>query len=168
MADTGMLQFETSSVAGQSLVNWWEELKNRQEQKSALKRCKTLTEVVFVPAYHHLFREMDCYNTVNQEGLALVAGLAAHVKQHDGRISLAEQMARQKVNGGSARVSGLRFRRLLKIRNGADLLPVMIRIVHLLGGTVNMISLAQSVYLWNEHTRRGWAFDYYSRNPFED
>jgi CRISPR system Cascade subunit CasB len=78
----------------------------------------------------------------------------------------AEQMATGKADG-SARVSGLRFRRLLKAKEPDDLFTAMGRVVALLGSSINLQSLAKSVYFWNDRTRKQWAFDYYSKSPSE-
>ena len=85
------------------------------------------------------------------------------------RSAVAEQMATGKTGkvDESARVSGLRFRRLLKVKEQEELFTSMTRIIALLGGTVNLQSLAQSVYFWNDRTRKKWAFDYYSKSPGE-
>jgi CRISPR system Cascade subunit CasB len=48
-----------------------------------------------------------------------------------------------------------------------ELFAGMTRIIALLGGTVNLQSLAQGVYFWNDGTRKKWAFDYYSKAPGE-
>ena len=103
---------------------------------------------------------------VDDNGLALVAGLVSHIKSNNGVENVAEQMASGKPDG-SARVSGLRFRRLLKVKEREDLFLSMRRIIGLLGSSVNQQSLAQSVYFWNDRTRKEWAFQYYSKNPKE-
>ena len=106
------------------------------------------------------------FGAVNADSLALVAGLAARVKNNIPGNTLAEQMATGK-SDGSARVSGLRFRRLLKIKEGEELLTAMGRVVALLGGCVNLQSLANNLYFWNDRTRKQWAFEYYSKSPSE-
>ena len=98
--------------------------------------------------------------------MALVAGLAAHVRIDNEGSPIAEQMATGH-SDGSARVSGLRFRRILKMEEQNEFFAGMARIIALLGGTVNLQSLAQSVYFWNDRTRKTWAFEYYSKAPGE-
>lgn len=80
--------------------------------------------------------------------------------------NIAEQMATGKPDG-SARVSGLRFRRLLKVKDQEELFGAMTQVISLVGGTANIQSLAQSVYFWNDRTRKDWAFEYYSKAPTE-
>lgn len=96
-----------------------------------------------------------------------VAALISHVKEHQPGLTFAQQMGRPKSEGGSARVSGLRFRRLLQLRNHEELFPGLIRTIHLLGGAANLHSLATGAYWWNDSTRKQWAFDYYETAPDE-
>ena len=99
--------------------------------------------------------------------LAAVAGLAAHVKSHIDGGSIAQQMAAPKSPGAGARVSGLRFRRLLTVSDRDELYPLLLRVVSLLDGHVNLVNLANSVFWWNDRTRKSWAYDYYATAPSE-
>jgi len=160
------LKFDNDSPEMQALAAWWQALNDNRGARAELRRCATLTEVVFTPAYHRLRLAIGKYGAVNADALALVAGLAARVKDNDAGNSVAEQMAIGKVDG-TARVSGLRFRRVLKIKESEALFSTMSRIVGLLGGAVNLQSLTQSVYFWNDLTLKKWAFEYYSKAPTE-
>jgi CRISPR system Cascade subunit CasB len=123
--------------------------------------------VVFVPSYHRLRQELlHLGYVINSDRLAIVVGLAAHIKENNNQYTIANQMALPQA-GGSARVSGLRFRRLLKIQDRDKLYPAMIRIVALLNSSLNLVSLAGSVYWWNDLTKKNWAFDYYTNAPSE-
>lgn len=161
------LGFSKDSPESKKLLDWWHGLENNRGDRAALRHCRSLTEVVFVPSYHRLRQELLRFGNVDSEGLAITAGLAARVKIINAGHTLAKQMALPKEAGGSARVSGLRFRRLLKIQGREDMYHAMIRIVALLGGSLNLISLAESVYWWNDITRKNWAFDYYTNAPSE-
>lgn len=156
--------FDKESPAQHALDVWWRELNDNRGERAVLRRCRTLAEVFFSPAYHRLYLALsrigDVY--VDREGLALVAGLATHVKIDGKEGTIAEQMATGKPDG-SARVSGLRFRRLLKVKEKEELFSSMIRVIALLDGNVNIQSLARSVYFWNDITRKKWAFEYYSK-----
>lgn len=162
------LSFRKDSPEKQILLEWWRKLEDNRGDRAELRHCKNLIEVAFTPAYHRLRLELMQYGNVDNEGLALVAGLLSHVKPpNDGTAKFAEQMAQSKNTSESAKVSGLRFRRLLKIKTKDKLFPALIRIISLLGNSANLISLAESVYYWNENTRKKWAFDYYSKSPAE-
>lgn len=163
---TTYLKFEHDSPETQALARWWLALNENRGDRAELRRCSTLAEVAFTPAYHRLRLDLMKFGAVNADSLSMVAGLAARVKSNVAGNTLAEQMATGK-SDGSARVSGLRFRRLLKIKEREDLFTAMGRVIALLGGSVNLQSLADSVYYWNDRTRKQWAFEYYTKSPSE-
>lgn len=160
------LRFDKDSPEYQSLALWWRDLDNNRGERAVLRRCRELTDVVFSSAYHRVRLAVSNFGYVDDDGLALVVGLTARVKDDVPTSSIADQMATGKADG-SARVSGLRFRRLLKAKEREELFISMTRIIALLGGAVSLQSLAQSVYFWNDRTRKQWAFDYYSKSPGE-
>ncbi len=163
---TTYLKFEHDSPETQALSRWWLALNENRGDRAELRRCSTLAEVAFTPAYHRLRLDLMKFGAVNADALAVVAGLAARMKSNVVGNTLAEQMATGK-SDGSARLSGLRFRRLLKIKEREDLFTAMGRVIALLGGAVNLQSLADSVYYWNDRTRKQWAFEYYTKSPSE-
>lgn len=160
------LKFEHDSPETKALAAWWLALNENRGDRAELRRCSTLAEVAFTPAYHRLRLDLIKFGAVNADSLAMVAGLAARVKSNLVGNTLAEQMATGK-SDGSARVSGLRFRRLLKVKERENLFTAMGRVIALLGGAVNLQSLADSVYYWNDRTRKQWAFEYYTKSPSE-
>lgn len=162
----GFLNFEKDSPETQVLLAWWKSLEDYRGDRAELRRCSTLTEVAFIPAYHRLRLALLKHGRVNDDSLAVVAGLAARIKANIGGNTLAEQMASGK-SDNSARVSGLRFRRLLKTKGHVEFFTAMGRVMALLGGTVNLQSLAKSAYYWNDKTRKQWALEYYSKSPSE-
>jgi len=167
---TTYLKFEHDSPETQALAAWWLKLNDNRGDRAELRRCSTLAEVAFTPAYHRLRLDLMKLGVVNADALALVAGLAARVKSNLAGNTLAEQMAIPKdtsAKDGKAKVSGLRFRRLLKVKEREDLFTAMGRVIALLGGAVNLQSLADSVYYWNDRTRKQWAFEYYTKSPSE-
>lgn len=163
---TTYLKFEHDSPETQVLNRWWLALNDNRGDRAELRRCSTLAEVAFTPAYHRLRLNLMKFGTVNVDSLAMVAGLAARVKSNIAGNTLAEQMATGK-SDGSARLSGLRFRRLLKIKERDELFTAMGRVIALLGGVVNLQSLANNLYYWNDRTRKQWAFEYYTKSPSE-
>ncbi len=163
---TSYLRFEKESPELQAFIAWWQSLDDNRGDRAELRRCGTLAEVAFNPSYHRLRQTVCRYGAVRDDGLALIVGLAARVKSNTAAHTIAEQMATGKTDG-SARVSGLRFRRLLKAKGQEELFISLGRVIALLGGGVNLQSLAQSGYFWNDITRKQWAFDYYSKAPSE-
>ncbi len=161
------LSFKKDSPEVQKLLEWWDDLeKKHRGERAVLRRCGTSAEMVFSPAYHRLRKTLMNIGRFDDDRLSLVVGLSARVKANADGVSVAEQMATGKPDG-SARVSGLRFRRLLKVKDREELFISLSRTIALLGGSVNLQSLAQSVYFWNDKTRKEWAFEYYSKAPDE-
>ena len=161
------ISFTNNPDARSALVEWWGGLDRARGDRAALRRCRNVQEIAFVPAFHRLRHDLSRIAPVDAEKLAVVAGVLSHVKNNDYSLRFAQQMATSKDGGDRARVSGLRFRRLLKIEERGDLYGALIRTVRLLDGSVNIASLADGVYWWNEMTKNNWAFDYYDRAPKE-
>jgi len=161
--------FQSGDEVSSILLSWWKGLEHDKGERAFMKRTSSPAEVVFSPAYHRLLSQLQRDGRhINREAVAAVAGLSTHVKAHiDHDVSLARQMAAPKSMSGDARVSGLRFRRLLAVSGRSELYPLMIRLIRLLGGQVNLVSLANAVYWWNEKTKTQWAYDYYATAPSE-
>ena len=149
----------------QILFEWWEGLENDRGGRAELRRTKSPEEVVFCSAYHRLYNRLH-WSGKDRDKLASIAGLAAHVKRNIDSASLAEQMAEPK-SGKNPAISGLRFRRILAIDDRSELYIAMIRVIRMLGGNVNLRSLAESVYLWNTETKKRWAYKYWEKPPTE-
>ena len=163
------LSFVSNQDARDVLLQWWKELDDSRGDKAALRRCHNPTEVAFNPAFNRLRLRFKQFGYVNSESLALIAGILSHVKNNNERVHIATQMATPKSESTTACVSGLRFRRILKVQNNADLFEPLIRIVRMLDGNVNVPVLANSIYWWNSNdfTRKEWAFKYYDKAPTE-
>ncbi|MGO9571350.1 MAG: type I-E CRISPR-associated protein Cse2/CasB [Desulfomonilaceae bacterium] len=168
MLAKGCLNFSPDSAVSTELHRWWQSLEEARGDRKNLRRCRNLVSVVFVPAYYRLRGVLLPLGTVDDEALAAVAGILAHVKNHMPDYTFAEQMAQPKMGGTRPRVSGLRFRRLLQFQNHCELYPALIRTVRLLDGAVNLHSLASSTYRWNDSVRKQWAYSYYGTAPTAD
>jgi CRISPR system Cascade subunit CasB len=157
------LPFRHDSESGKVLRSWWDELQDKNKgSRAELRRCQTPAKVSFVRAYHTLFYDLQEYGYTPGSKLSAIAALAAHVKDVRGDKPFAQQMAAPKVDGGTApQLSELRFRRLLQYESIDELFPPLRRAVHLLGGNINLYSLANSVYRWGDRERRQWAYAYY-------
>jgi len=123
------LNFKKDSPEVRELINWWEGLDEDRGERAVLRRCHNQAEIVFSPAYHRLRISVRHLGMLDDDRLALVAGLVARIKPPgDNSGNIAEQMATGKPDG-SARVSGLRFRRLLKIKDRENLFTGMTRVI---------------------------------------
>jgi CRISPR system Cascade subunit CasB len=163
--------FMEGDESSEILVSWWQALEDDRGKRANLRRAAGPSEVAFESSFHNLLARLRGQGyAVGREGtiaLAAIAGLAAHVRSHIGGASIAQQMATPKSRGASAPVSGLRFRRLLAVSDRDELYPLLVRLVRLLDGRVNIVSLANSAFWWNERTKREWAYDYYATSPSE-
>lgn len=160
------LEFKPDNPAGQQLMLWHRALADNRGDRAALRRCGTLVEVAFVPAFHQLIRALRASidAPVNPDRLLAVAGLAALIKQPISPL-MPSQMAKPHAGGSNPPVSELRFRRLLQCQTQEELFTTLRRVLHLLDDQANLCDLANSVYGWNERTRKRWAYDYYGALP---
>lgn len=164
-----------------AILSWWKELDNGMGDRAALRRCHNPLEVAFTPAFHRLKMRLESSGSVRPDhldNLAVIAGVLSHVseyRQEDrveySRHSFAVQMAHPPLKWSPVKkacVSGLRFRQLLKIESPDTLYTTMIRLVRLLGGSADLVSLADGIYWWNDHTKKEWAYAYYGNAPGEE
>ena len=174
------LTFSQSEVRV-ALLSWWKELDTARGDRAALRQCHNPLEVAFTPAFHRLKMRLEPFGSISpdqMDRLAIVAGVLSHVKENKPedrernlQRSFAVQMASPLSKGGPGKkacVSGMRFRQLLKIEDPDKLYATMIRLVRLLGGSVDMVSLAAGIYWWNERTKKEWAYAYYEHAPSEE
>lgn len=143
-----------------SVLQWYNALEYDKGARAELRRAHNATEVVFLPVYHRLYAILEALNP-DKEALACVAGLCAHVKENL-QMGLAEQMAKCKAGSENPKVSSLRFRKLLAVKDKEDLYHTMIRVIRQLDGAVNVVDLAKTVYWWNEKTKKELAYAYYA------
>jgi len=152
----------------QVLLDWWKELDENRGDRAALRRAASIDQVLFNPAFHRLWRGLKGTPWQRAERVALVAALAARVREHRPEKSFAAQLGAPPKGRERAALSGLRFRRLLQAREPNELLQGCTRAIAMCGNSVNLLSLAKSVYWWGHRDRKDWAFDYYDANPSAD
>lgn len=162
---------------------WHAELNAQQGRRlrASLRRSHNLSEVYLSDGFRSLlFCTHALWKREHQEwrftALAIVAALAAHVTEDHAAIPFAAQLAQEKHNRQT--LSGLRFQRLLAVRSHDELLRQLRRAVQLLGGKVNLMDLAESVFCWcceederlrhltplrrpTEYLRVRWTMQYY-------
>jgi CRISPR system Cascade subunit CasB len=158
-----------------TLLAWWGGLESRRGERAELRRAAGVADVFFVPGFHRLLRLLEdaghhAVSPSDLETWAVVAGTLAHVDEHRGETSVAAQLAESV--GNRPRLSGLRFRRLLKRTDPDEILREIVRVVQLLDRRVNVVDLMWSLRGWlldgDERTKKRWALQYYERAPSED
>ncbi|MGX2029107.1 type I-E CRISPR-associated protein Cse2/CasB [Methylocaldum gracile] len=154
----------------EEILTWWWEMQpasehqdqpNRRGELAALRRCKTLAEVLLVPRFQTLRWKLQAAGYNHIPACAAIAGILAHVKTDDTKQAFAEWLAKPKAEGSGPRLSELRFRRLVRVKSHDELFADLIRILPLAADTAPVKALARDIYLWNDQTRRNWVFKYY-------
>lgn len=150
------------------LVKWWGGLKRRSGERSELRRCKNIEEILCSSAYAR------CYNFLQKEGLLFypnheklgtVVGMLAHVDDL-AKPNLPTAMG-QVVRENTPHVSESRFQKLLKIKSRYELYQPMIRIIRHLNKKIDVWNLIDSIYQWEEKEtlKKEWAMAYYKIAP---
>lgn len=152
----------------QVLVEWWNNLEDNRGDRAALRRAASIDQVMFNPAFHRLWRSLRGTPWQRAERVALVAALAARVREHRPEKTFAAQLGTPPRGREKAALSGLRFRRLLQAKASDELLQGCSRAIAMCGHKVNLLNLAESVYWWGDGVQKKWAFDYYDANPSAD
>jgi CRISPR system Cascade subunit CasB len=158
------------------LLDWRAALEADKGERADLKRAENPLRVAFSPAYHALLRRLQeagyRLSPDGRERLAALAGIAAHVKQHVDNTPFARQMGTPNPGSEKARVSELRFRRILAIDDVDELYTQLRRAISLLDGTANLADLARALFRWRPiaeqnpyDPRKDWAYDYYAAAP---
>jgi CRISPR system Cascade subunit CasB len=160
---------KTGGLPTEAIFKWWHEIQpdqemegqpNRRGELAELRRCKTLAEIFLVPRFQ-LLRRIVHPSEYLLPACASIAGILAHVKTNDAKHTFAQWLALPKAEGSGPRLSELRFRRLVRIKNYDDLFIDLIRVLPLAADTAPVKQLAEDIYWWNDYTRRQWTFDYY-------
>lgn len=143
-----------------SLYDSSPETPNKSGERAELRRAKTILEVVLTPSYQQLHSQLKQkipnFEQVDKNKLAFIIGLLAHVKEPN-NLKLAKAMQ----TGTPPCVSELRFRRLLQHTQDDRFYASMIRIIRMLKGHVSISDLVQSMYYWNDNTKKQWAYTYF-------
>lgn len=162
--------YELSTAAKAELCKWWGTIHSEtasgqaRADRAILRRASDLNAVACTPAYQRLYRRIVAasdgvhWNSFQQDRMAAVVGLLAHVKEDKEKISLPEAMSCE--GGKDNPVSPLRFRRLLDAPDTNALFISLRRTLPLIGGAVGVLSLTDDVFGWNERVQRRWAYDY--------
>lgn len=165
----------------EALRKWHAMLQEKRGLRASLRRSVTVNDACVSDGFHSLLMQTQTlWKIEHQEwrftALAMVAALASHVRFIDERQSFAAQLGQS--TGNNRVMSELRFKRLSAAKTPDDLLRQLRRAVRLLNGSLNLISLAEDIFVWcrehdelmnhirrqqrpTEFIRIRWALDYY-------
>lgn len=151
------------------VVKWWSMIQGPRlnGERAMLKRCKSPDEVALQSIYYTLLEsvleleEVEMFRGVITTRLPLIVGVLVHVEQDTPGCPVAKAMGMKKQGSDRPVLSDLRFRRILRTEDSSELYISMIRIIKMLGNKADVKDLIQSLYFWNDQTRKGWASQYY-------
>lgn len=158
------------AVMGEFL-SWWNALHSEtapgpvRADRAALRRADTLSAVACLPAYQRVFRRLAakhegaCWVAYEQDRIAALIGLAAHLKEKDD-TSLPEAMSRRAEGSDRNSVSDLRFSRLLDSPDLDALFVGLRRVMPLIDHRADPARLANDMFGWGEYVRKQWAYAY--------
>ena len=158
---TTPLNFRQDQAWGSLLLRWWQCLDDDRGGRAALRRAPDITAVVMLPAFQQLHRRLLAAgwptDAWRNDHLAAAAGLLAHVKQHQPQ---ALPVAMSQRDGDKARVSPLRFTRLLESPDIDALFTGLRRALPLLQHQADVLALATDVVNWGDAVKKRWAYGY--------
>lgn len=155
------ISFHPEAALGHLLLRWWQGLENDKGGRAELRRAHDLTAVALTAAYQRFYRQAlnsgwpENAASWQNERLAAIVGLLAHVKSNDGR-KLAEIMS----EGERPVFSVLRFRRLLEAPTLDDVFLSLRRALPIIGHQANVHQIANDLLHWGDKTKKEWAYAY--------
>lgn len=174
LMESPYLDFE-KEPAKSALKEWWKKLKDNRGDRAELRRVQKPSQAVFVSSFHQLLYALRKENIkVSDNKLALVACLAAKIKDNMPGQKIGHQMGAPKPGSKNSAIGCLRFRRLLEIEirdeqfeeDFENLYRQWSRIISALGFSANVIDLANTVYRWNwRNVKKKLAYAYYEKAP---
>jgi len=181
------------------LIVWHDSLDSNRGDRARLRRAESPEDILLTDAFFHFLDKMNKASpqwSQNKPMLtsAGIAGALSHVKtdkQTPSKLynstatdtpkksaSFAEQLATPFEGKSKAPMSELRFQQLQKSPTTDDFYRRIIRAIRLLGGNVNIISLANDIIHWHrefecqvDHRQPAnrlavrWATDYFTALP---
>lgn len=159
--------------AQKALLGWFATLSERYEHKDGKRvngRAWRAELKRMAPPYDALRQALLKHmrlQPLDEMALALFVSVAVHIKSHKANISFAAQLG-EKLKGSTSCVSGLRFERLQKASDPETFCQLLIQAVKIRGTEgVNVLSLADGIFLWMEEWQRRENHQPEFRNPFE-
>lgn len=171
--------FEEGHPTSVFILEWWKNLKQNKGDRAELRHCKNLEEIQKASAYQRCYWHVKKYFTQekgvpSREQMSIIIGLASHIEDNDTKYIdtdsknekeyyFAYQMAAAKGKEKDAppKLSELRFRRLLKIKDREKLYRFLIQVIRMLEKRVNLLDLLSIAYFWGDKAKTNLAYKYY-------
>ena len=165
--------FQEGHPASNSILEWCANLKDKKGDRAELRRCKNLSEIQTTSAYQRCYWKLIEHFSQEQmfpskEQMAIVIGLAAHIEDNDNEKKsdqrdnqTHDKFGYQISRGDKPKISELRFRRLLKIKDREKLFHFLIQVIRMLEKKVNMLDLLSIAYFWGDAVKKNLAYKYY-------
>lgn len=180
-SDTKKELIITSPEAKKVLLDWFDILSDRKAGTSdgningrawraELRRMTLPYGVMMCAGYDALRRKLAAcmpLRPVDEMALALFVSVAVHIKTHKASLTFAAQLG-EKINDKPC-MSALRFERLQQTQEPEDFCLQLIRAVRLresAGEGVNIISLADSIFIWMREWQQRQEEQPENPNPF--
>ena len=148
----------------ESMINWWEGLKQNKGDRAELRRCKDLKEIQQASSFQRIYWKMMKLageeNNPSKEQMAIIIGLAAHIEGNDDSECFGHQISR---GAESPILSELRFRKLLRINDRQGLFRFLIQVIRILDKRVNLLDLQEISYFWGEDRKTKLSYKYYEK-----
>ena len=162
--------FAEGDFSAAILRKWWKELQTDPWERDRIRRCGDPSSVMLSPKYQRLLDllkdagyDLDAGHSY---AVAAVTGLVAQVTSDTGPgVAFARQMAQPAPGTKKARVSGLRFHRLVAEEQREMVYLLLIPVMDLLSGAVNLTDMARGLYRWDAAARKRWQDEYYAVAP---
>ncbi|NBD01606.1 type I-E CRISPR-associated protein Cse2/CasB [Atlantibacter hermannii] len=178
--DTAKERIIISTEAKNALLTWFESLQQRYRNEGAqrvngrawraeLRRCTVPYGALTTDGYFALlsvFSKSMVMRDIDRFSLAMFASVVAHVRAYRGSHSFAAQLGQGEKKGEPC-LSRARFERLQAARTPEELCRHLIRAVKLRGDEgVNIISLADGIFLWMREWQARQESEHVEINPF--
>jgi len=148
------------------IYDWWLKTSKSSGDRANLRRARTPDMVAIQSSYLGLYREIvscgisDKFKWRLNQRLPLIAGVLSHVKENRNESVAFVMGSSTKSGSENPVVSDLRFRRLMKTDDDS-LYIMIIRMIRMMDGKVNVKNLSESLFFWDDMTRKKWASQYY-------
>jgi CRISPR system Cascade subunit CasB len=169
------MKYSLSSEEQSALLRWHKWLDDNRGDRARLRRAECAEDVLLTDAFFHFLQHMPDSWRKKKPMLssAAVAGLLSHIKFDNSNASFAALLARP-VKGDKPAMSELRFQQLQKSSTTQDFYRRILRAIHLLGGSANVVSLGNDIIHWHQEFENKidrepakrlavrWATDYFT------